>query len=304
MDLRDYQREAQLTDQFASRADALPVDHRIIPLLGIAGEAGSLLAEYKKWLRDGPAHVLFPDQVAEELGDILWYLANAAARFDLDLDVIARLNLDKTRDRWPPEGSQLEYRLFDEGRDPSEQLPRRFRAEIRDDPESDGKARVNLTIDGHPAGSSLQDNSHDPDGYRFHDVLHLAHAAKLGWSPVVRGVLLKRKDQDPPSRKRRSDPELDEVEDGGRAIVIDEAVVAYVWEYAKRHNFLSGVTTVDYQILKTIKHLTGGLEVSARSAHDWGQAILAGYEVWRHVSAHGGGLIDVDLEHRTIRLVS
>jgi len=163
---------------------------------------------------------------------------------------------------------------------------------------------VNLIIDGHPAGSSLQDNAHDPDGYRFHDVLHLAHAAKLGWSPVVRGILLKRKDQDPPSRKRRSDPELDEVEDGGRAIVIDEAVVAYVWEYAKRHSFLEGVTTVDYQILKTIKHLTGGLEVSARSAHEWEEAILAGYDVWRHVSAHGGGVIDVDLRNRTINPVS
>ena len=304
MDLRDYQREAQLTDQFAGRADDLAVDPRVVPLLGMAGEVGSLLAEYKKWLRDGPAHVLFPDQVAEDLGDILWYLANAATRFDLDLNVIARLNLDKTQDRWPPEGNQSEYRLFDEGRGPSEQLPRRFRAEIRDLPESEGKARVNLTIDGQPAGSSLQDNSHDPDGYRFHDVFHLAHAAKLGWSPVVRGILLKRKDQDPPSRKRRSDPELDEVEDGGRAIVIDEAIVAYVWEYAKRHNFLAGVTTVDYQILKTIKHLTGGLEVSARSARQWEEGILAGYDVWRDVSAHGGGVIDVDLGDRTIRRVS
>jgi NTP pyrophosphatase (non-canonical NTP hydrolase) len=304
MDLSDYQREAQLTDQFASRADDLPGDHRVVPLLGMAGEVGSLLAEYKKWLRDGPAPVLFPDQVAEELGDILWYLANAATRFDLDLDVIARLNLEKTRDRWPPEGSQAPYRLFDEGRDPSEQLPRRFRAEIRDDPESQGKARVHLTIDGHLAGDSLQDNSHDPDGYRFHDVFHLAHAAKLGWSPVLRGALLRRKGENPPNRKRRSDPELDEVEDGGRAGVIDEAIVAYVWEYAKRHNFLAGVTTVDYQILKTIKHLTGGLEVSARSAHQWEEAILAGYDVWRRVKAHGGGVIEVDLEERTIRVVS
>lgn len=304
MDLREYQREAQLTDQFANRADDLSVDHRVVPLLGMAGEVGSLLAEYKKWLRDGSAHVLFPDQVTEELGDILWYLANAATCFDLDLDLIARVNLDKTRNRWPPKGSQSAYRLFDERRDPSEQLPRRFRAEIRDDPASEGKARVNLTIDGYAAGSALQDNSHDPDGYRFHDVLHLAHAAKLGWSPVVRGVLLRRGDQDLPGRKRRTDPELDEVEDGGRAIVIDEAVVAYVWEYARRHSFLAGVTTVDYEILKTIKHLTGGLEVSARSAHQWEEAILAGYDVWRHVNAQGGGVIDVDLECRTIRLVS
>jgi NTP pyrophosphatase (non-canonical NTP hydrolase) len=302
MELHDYQRQAQLTDQFADRDD--DAEHRLIPLLGMAGEVGSLLAEYKKWLRDGPAHVLFPDQVAEELGDILWYLANAATTFELDLEQIAQANLDKTRDRWPPDASEPAYRLFDDGRDPGEQLPRQFRAEIRDDASATPKARVSLTIDGHPAGSTLQDNAHDPDGYRFHDVLHLAHAAKLGWSPVVRGILLKRKGETPPDRKRRSDSELDEVEDGGRAIVIDEGIVAYVWEYAKRHEFLAGVTTVDYQILKTIKHLTSGLEVSARSAHHWEEAILAGYEVWREVSANGGGLIDVDLEARSIRVVS
>ena len=71
--------------------------------------------------------------------------------------------------------------------------------------------------------------------YRFHDVFHLAHAAKLGWSPVLRGKLLKRKQEDSPDRKRRSDEEVNEVEDGGRAVVTDEAVVAYVWGYAKRH---------------------------------------------------------------------
>jgi NTP pyrophosphatase (non-canonical NTP hydrolase) len=292
MDLADYQEQAKATDRVPSGPNAL-----IVPLLGMAGEVGSLLEEYKKHLRDGDAHLLFSAQVAEELGDILWYLANTATKFDLDLADIAAANLAKTRDRWPPAGHGERYRLFDEDLPAHEQLPRSFRADIVDRIGEGGKGRITLTIDGEPAGDPLQDNAYDDDGYRFHDVFHLAHAAKLGWSPVLRGRLLT------PRRKRRSVPAVDEVEDGGRAIVIDEAIVAYVWEYAKRHRFLDGVTTVDYPVLKTIRQLTGGLEVAARTAHDWEEAILAGYRVFREIRAQGGGALAVDLQARSIELV-
>lgn len=302
MELSEYQREAQLTDQFAGETSERLADPRMIPLLGMGGEVGSLLAEYKKWVRDGEAHKLFPAQIAEELGDILWYLANAATRFGLDLQEIGLANLAKTRERWPPDGSDPLYRLYDSDYGPTEQLPRRFVAEVWEEEAATGPARVRLTIDGNAAGDSLADNSHDPDGYRFHDVFHLAHAAKLGWSPVLRGKLLKRPEEDPPDRKRRSSEKHNEVEDGGRAIVIDEAVVAYVWEYASRHSFLEGVTTIDYGVLKTIKQLTGGLEVSSRSAHDWEEAILAGYRVWRQIKASTRGTITVDLLERSIKV--
>src|SRR2546425_1996035 len=52
---------------------------------------------------------------------------------------------------------------------------------------------------------SIQDNAYDDDGYRFHDVFHFAHLAILGWSPVLRKLL---------KRKRRNDVLVDEVEDG------------------------------------------------------------------------------------------
>jgi NTP pyrophosphatase (non-canonical NTP hydrolase) len=293
MDLTDYQQQAQSTDQLpAGDANA-----RIVPLLGMAGEVGSLLAEYKKYLRDKDAHLLFPKQVAEELGDILWYLANTATKFDLDLAAIAAENLAKTRDRWPPAGHHSRYDLFDEDFPTDEQLPRSFSAEIADSVSAEGRGRITLTIDGVPAGDPLQDNAYDEDGYRFHDVFHLAHAAKLGWSPVLRGKLLT------PTRKRRSASDVDEVEDGGRAIVIDEAIVAYVWEYARRHRFLDGITSVDYPVLKTIRQLTGNLEVAARTAHDWEEAIIAGYRIFREIRARKGGVIAVDLRARSIELV-
>src|SRR5262245_43560947 len=100
MDLDSYQHEAQITDRFpnddASRGDRCI----IVPLLGLAGEAGGLLSEYKKYLRDGPAHKLFEERVEEELGDILWYVANIATKFDLKLNGIAQSNLVKIKDRW------------------------------------------------------------------------------------------------------------------------------------------------------------------------------------------------------------
>jgi NTP pyrophosphatase (non-canonical NTP hydrolase) len=292
MDLRDYQLEAQATDQLPS-GDA---NDRIVPLLGMAGEVGSLLVEFKKHLRDGDAHSLFPEQMAEELGDVLWYLANTATKFDLNLSTIAEENLRKTRDRWPVRDGET-YRLFDDDFPETEQLPRHFVAEISDASTADGRGRMTLTIDGVAAGDALQDNAYVEDGYRFHDIFHLAHAAKLGWSPVLRGKLLA------PKRKRASDPIIDEVEDGGRAIVIDEAIVAYVWEYARRHRFLEGITTIDYPVLKTIRLLTSGLEVAQRTAHDWEQAILSGYAVFREINEKGRGRVAVDLQARTIELV-
>lgn len=208
MELDEYQREAQATDQLPA-GDA---NDLIVPLLGMAGEVGSLLAEFKKHLRDGEAHSLFPEQMAEELGDILWYLANTATKFDLSLREIAKNNLRKTRDRWMV-GDGETYRLFDEDLPRAEQLPRTFMAEISDSSTASGRGRMAITIDGVPAGDALQDNAYVEDGYRFHDIFHLAHAAKLGWSPVLRGKLLS------PKRKRASNSLIDEVEDGGRAML-------------------------------------------------------------------------------------
>jgi NTP pyrophosphatase (non-canonical NTP hydrolase) len=95
MNLREYQLRAAETDQSPG------ADERgtVIPLLGLAGEVGSLLTEYKKHLRDGAAHRLFREQVCEDLGDLLWYVANVATKFDLDLDEVAAANLRKTQDR-------------------------------------------------------------------------------------------------------------------------------------------------------------------------------------------------------------
>ena len=97
---------------------------------------------------------------------------------------------------------------------------------------------------------------------------------------------------------------MDNVEDGGRAIVIDEAVVAFVFEYARRHRFLDGLRHVDFDLLETIQRLTADLEVQVRTGYEWEYAILTSYEVWRKVKEDRGGVIHADLRKRRFELQS
>lgn len=286
MDISEYQREAQKTDQVSLRGSI----GMIVPLLGLAGETGELLSEYKKHLRDGEAHRLFKERIAEELGDLLWYLSNVASKFDLDLGEVAKQNIEKCRGRWGGRGVGPAGHTFDERFPEGERIPRNFVVEFRDETGA-GAARLRAYVDGEQIGDPLTDNSYEDDGYRFHDVFHLAYAAVLGWSPVSRRIL---------RRKRKSDARVDEVEDGGRAQVIEEGVAALTFDYARKHNFLSGVTSLDYHLLKTIKSVTAHLEVSECSFGDWERAILNGFEVWRSLAENRGGTVSVDLDGRQV----
>ncbi len=69
-----------------------------------------------------------------------------------------------------------------------------------------------------------------------------------------------------------------------------------MFSYAKDHEFLEGVSAIDYQLLKTIKTMTSHLEVDVCSLGDWEKAILMGYEVWRQVKKNRGGKVIVDID--------
>lgn len=286
MNFCEYQQQALKTDQVTTKRG----DGITIPLLGLVGEAGSLLTEYKKYLRDGDGHKLFKEGVAEELGDLLWYVANVASKFDLNLEEIAKDNLKKCDDRWGRKRSVQTDFKFDDHFPEHERLPRQFAVEVTQ-VSQDNLVKMRAFINGHQIGNELTDNSYSRDGYRFHDVFHLSYAAVLGWSPVTRSNL---------KCKRKSNPIVDEVEDGGRAIAIEEGISALVFSYAKDHNFFQGISTVDYHLLKTIKNMTSHLEVSCLSPSDWEKAILTGYKVWSQVDKNGGGTVVVDLNARSI----
>jgi NTP pyrophosphatase (non-canonical NTP hydrolase) len=74
------------------------------PALGLTGEAGEVANKIKKLVRDGvPADwrnsIEFKEQIAAELGDVLWYLSALATDLDMSLGRIAKNNMDKLSSR-------------------------------------------------------------------------------------------------------------------------------------------------------------------------------------------------------------
>jgi NTP pyrophosphatase (non-canonical NTP hydrolase) len=72
---------------------------QIIAALGMAGEAGEFANMIKKMTAHG--HPTPKEDLADELGDVLWYLAEAATACDLTLNEIAEMNVEKLRERYP-----------------------------------------------------------------------------------------------------------------------------------------------------------------------------------------------------------
>ena len=162
MDFQEYQEQALKTNR-------IPSDKGVdimVPLLGLAGESGELLSEYKKYLRDGESHQLFPKRVAEELGDLLWYIANLSSKFNLDLSQIAEANLRKCCDSWGITSSeQTHVYIFDSDFPEEERLPRQFEIEITEVSE-DNSIKMRAFINGKQIGNDLTDNSYSYDGYQ------------------------------------------------------------------------------------------------------------------------------------------
>jgi NTP pyrophosphatase (non-canonical NTP hydrolase) len=288
MEFNEYQELAKGTDQRNNNSDEL---NRLIPLLGMIGEMGSVASEHKKRLRDGQSYTTFNEKFKKELGDVLWYISTLAGDMGITLDDVAKTNLLWTEERWDDLKNFLPDKLYDEDFPELEKLPREFTVEFKEG--SSGK--MGMFIDGEPLGNELDDNAHEADGYRFHDVFHFAFMATFGWSPVLRKLL---------GKKRKSKPEIDNVEDGARAQIIEEAISAMVYEHAKDHNFYQDITVIDFDILNTIKGMVRNFETKNISSSLWEKAIIDGYSVYRELKAKNGGKIYLNLKTRTITFLS
>lgn len=245
--------------EFAAKTDLDPEStDPEIPLLGLAGEVGQLLAEYKKRIRPGgESYIGFEEVMPIEIGDILWYLATLARRTGNSLSEVAHLNLAKTRDRYVTIDGTLAY-SFDDGFPETQRFPRQFRATFATHKEG-VLIKCRLTIENQQYGALIDDNAHYADDYRFHDIFHIAHAAVLGWSPVLRALI---------QAKRRDDDHKDRVEDGARAWATEEAVTAMIFELAKVWNYFDGAERVDDSILRAVKAVTARLEVGVLPTSD------------------------------------
>lgn len=99
MTLDEYQQGARSTALYPDEARLL------YPILKLAGEAGEVAEKLGKLMRDEDwlpgAELTDPqrDALVKELGDVLWYVASAAADLGVTLDDVGRRNLAKLADR-------------------------------------------------------------------------------------------------------------------------------------------------------------------------------------------------------------
>jgi NTP pyrophosphatase (non-canonical NTP hydrolase) len=199
---------------------------------------------------------------------------------------VVQSNLAKIHGRFlPPDTSRLP--TFDSAFPEDERLPLEFEIAIRQRKNGQSFLQWNGVFIGDP----LTDSIRDADGYRFHDVFHLAHAAILHWSPTFRALI---------KHKRKSDPFVDEAQDGGRAIVVEEGLSAWLFSRAKLLNFFDGQESLSFDLLKTIGQFVSGYEVEVCPLKLWEEAVLQGYAVFREVRARNGGIVVGNRASRTI----
>ena len=208
---------------------------------------------------------------------------------ELNLLEIVERNKFKIRDRFVNINElEIPELCFDSDFDPDEQLPINFEVHIIK--KSNGKSYLkwnNVFI-----GSALNDNHQDGDNYKYHDVFHLAFAAILHWSPTFRALI---------KHKRKSKPSVDENQDSGRPIVIEEGLSAWLFSMSKENNIdFTQEDNISYDLLKTIRIFVKGYEVEKCPLQLWVKAITLGYSVFNQVVENEGGIIIGNRVDRTL----
>ena len=95
MQVNEYQKAAMATlNPALDKKDVL-----INSVMGLCGESGEAIDIVKKWLMQG--HELDKEHLVKELGDVAWYLAEAATALNVSLESVFQINLDKLERRFP-----------------------------------------------------------------------------------------------------------------------------------------------------------------------------------------------------------
>jgi NTP pyrophosphatase (non-canonical NTP hydrolase) len=93
MNINTYQQEAAKTAIYSNKL--------IYPTLGLAGEAGEIANKVKKILRDNSGELAedVRQNLINELGDVLWYVAALATDLGVELSEVADKNVEKLHSR-------------------------------------------------------------------------------------------------------------------------------------------------------------------------------------------------------------
>lgn len=255
-------------------------------LLQLAGEVGLLMTDQSAGRLANRA------TLSDRLIAIARSLIQAANEAGVTLEAAAVKNLSKIFDRWPRVRTHPEP--LDADADPDERLPRELQVDIFER-QVGGQTYVFQRCNGLNIGDRLTDNAIEADDYRFHDVFHFAHVAVLTWSPVVRSLL---------RLKRKSDPKIDEVQDGARAILVEEGITTWIFGKAIKLDFfdLMQPGELSFDLLKHVRQFVAGYEVDQCSLWAWEEAILQGFAAFRFLRLHRRGRLHIDMNNRRLSI--
>ena len=95
MEINEYQKLAMVT--LNKKLDKKEILTNSV--MGLCGESGEAIDLVKKHLFHG--HELDRDALIKELGDVAWYLAEAAEALEIPLEEILERNIEKLKKRYP-----------------------------------------------------------------------------------------------------------------------------------------------------------------------------------------------------------
>ncbi len=236
---------------------------------------------------------------SDVLGDIVWHLSAIASIYNLTLGEIVAVNARKTQFRHDKRPETRTTPHDESWPNPNQKFPRKFKVVFIS--RTNGRAR--MYYNNAQIGDDLTDNALEEDGYRFHDVMHLANVAHLGWSPVLRKLM---------GIKRKDDKKIDEAEDGARAAIVEEAIVKIIHSEGCRLALSRGAEIagpnrsalftdedeISFSFLKLLKDQVKGLEVEKNKFWEWESAIREGYQVFDELERAGQGTVIVDMVDR------
>jgi len=99
--------ESKSSESFSVRlrelySEGLPVERLLTAAVGMSAESGEFIEIVKKMIFQGkPVNDDNLFHLKRELGDIMWYVAQACMALDTDFDEIIEMNVDKLKARYP-----------------------------------------------------------------------------------------------------------------------------------------------------------------------------------------------------------
>jgi len=107
--------ESKSSESFSVRlrdlyAEGLPVERLLTAAVGMSAESGEFTEVVKKMIFQGkPVNEENLFHLKRELGDVMWYVAQACMALDTTFDEIVEMNVEKLKARYPGDEFDVHY---------------------------------------------------------------------------------------------------------------------------------------------------------------------------------------------------